>query len=372
MTMPDVVVIGGGIVGAACARALALAGQRVTLIEPGPLDGSATGASAGMLAPLVEASEDDPLLSLAVRGRDRTVELVPDLEDETGLEIGLWTKGILHLAASEQEAADERHKVAWQRQQGFTAEWLEPDEVAARAPGVTRAIVGASLASEDGALDPIALRTAVLASAANHGVSIRSRERAVRLVTRAGRVQVVLTDRRPTRGVRCGGVVLAAGCWSGGLEGVPHQVPVAPVRGQMVAHRWPEAEPPGIVYGCGVYVLARAAEALAGSTMEHVGFDTSVTHDKIEAIRIAAERVFPRLAESEVTRAWAGLRPVTPDGRPLIGADPEVEGLWYATGHGRNGILLGLLTGDLIATIVTEASSELDLKLLDPTRFRTA
>lgn len=137
----------------------------------------------------------------------------------------------------------------------------------------------------------------------------------------------------------------------------------------MVAFEWPAGLVPGIAFGLGVYVLKRGDEALAGSTIEHAGFDPTVTDTAIQSISHSAGRLFPALAGKSVRRSWAGLRPGTPDGRPFIGTDPAVAGLWYATGHGRNGISLAAITGDLIADLYLGHSIEQDLSATSPSRF---
>lgn len=369
MTTPDVLIIGSGIIGSACARTLAADGLSVTVVDPGPVRGAATGASAGMLAPLVEASEDDPVLALKIRGRDHCSDLVPQLEEESGIAVGFWSAGVLHVAFSEDEATELRHRVTWQRQQGFAAEWLSPDEVREIAPGVSDDIIGGSMAPEDGALDPVAFRQALLASAVAAGARIRRRERVTHIDIRDGVVTGVRTNRAAKRGIRCGAVVVAAGCWSGRLHGLPRPLPVEPVRGQMASAPWPAGEPPSIVYGGDVYTLYRHDKAIVGSTMEHVGFSTATTKFAIDGLLDSAGRVFPALRKAPLTMKWAGLRPVTPDGNPLVGRDPDVPNLYYATGHGRAGIVLGSLTGELVRDIVIGNEIEYDLSPLDPQRF---
>ena len=131
---------------------------------------------------------------------------------------------------------------------------------------------------------------------------------------------------------------------------------------------WPGNMPRTVLYYDHGYVLARSGEAIFGSTMERVGFDGSVTAAGIAEIMAAARRLLPQLPETP-TRSWAGLRPLTPDGRPIVGADPDVRGLWYATGHGRNGVLLAGLTGEIIASLITTGQSEVEIASLAPERF---
>lgn len=366
MPATDVLVVGGGIIGAAAARSLALTGLSVGIIDSGTEAGIATQASAGMLAPLAETVIDDPLLGVYIRARDIYCELAPQLKDETGVDVALWTDGIVKIAFTQEDEDEARQSVAWQRQQGINSEWLTPEDLRERCPGLTDQIRGALLSPEDGALDPLALLEGLLVSAANHGASIARRERATRVLIEDGRVTGVRTDRGQHA---AGAVVLAAGAWSGRVEGLPRPLSVRPIRGQMVAFDWPSDEPPAIIYTGTGYILWRGVELVAGSTMEHVGYDASVTDAGIERVQADATRLYPALAGAHVRRRWAGLRPGTPDGQPIIGQDPDVEGLWYATGHGRNGILLAAITGEILAGLFTDEPLEYDLAPLAPGRF---
>jgi glycine oxidase len=369
MATPDVLIVGGGIVGAAVARALAVEGVTVEIVDSGAEPGIATQASAGMLAPLVEMRESEPLLGLAIRGRDRYRELAPALREESGVNIGLWLDGILRLALTEEDEVSLRNAVAWQRQQGLNTEWLSAGELRQRCPGVSPEARGAKLAPEDGALTPLAALEALLVSAAARGTRLVRGETVIALETEEGHVTGVRTrtGRRPA-----GAVVVAAGCWSGRLGGLPRPLSVEPVRGQMLAYDWPEREPDAILYGGGGYLLKRGPEALVGATMEFAGFDASTTPTGEADLAVHAARVFPSLARSAIRRRWSGLRPCTPDGRPMVGQDPDLPNLWYATGHGRNGVLLAAVTGDIISRLMRgapKADLELDLAPLDPGRF---
>src|SRR5437773_1772562 len=159
-------------------------------------------------------------------------------------------------------------------------------------------------------------------------------------------------------------VVLAAGVWAPQIAGLPRPLPVEPVRGQMAATAWPAGTPAAILYHDRGYVLARGADALLGTTMEHAGFDCRVTNEGLAQVFRGAVRLLATLLKHAVQRMWAGLRPVTADGRPIVGPDPEVERLWYATGHGRNGILLAALTGEIIADLVTKGETDVDISAL--------
>jgi glycine oxidase len=358
----EVLVAGGGIVGAACARALALRGLRVLICEPGPEPAAASAASAGILGPQIERA-DESLRALGLRARDLYDTLGPSLTETTGIDIGLWREGVASLAFEEAEAERLRDAVAHQRQAGLRCDWLEPSEVAERFPA-TAPCLGALFAPEDGAVDAPALARALRADAQRCGAHTLN-ARVQRLNTILGRATGVETSAGK---IKAEHVVIAAGAWSTQIEHLPRQLPVEPVRGQMAAAPWPGNMPRTVLYYDHGYILARSGEAIFGSTMERVGFDGSVTPAGIAEIMSAARRLLPQLPPSP-TRTWAGLRPLTPDGRPIIGVDPDVRGLWYATGHGRNGVLLAGLTGEIIASLVTTGESEVEIASFAPERF---
>ena len=361
-TAHDVVVIGGGAVGAACARELAVRGRRPLVLDPAA-PGSAWQAAGGMLAPQIEADGADPLFELGLAGRDRYRQLGDELAQDTGIDIGLWQEGIAQLATEEQHVAELKSKVAWQRQQGYLCDWLDAAEARAHWPW-TGPVFGALWARHDGALDPASLVRALRADAERRGARIVA-DAALRIELQDGRVSAVVgADRYPTQHV-----VVAAGAWSGRIEGLPRPLSVEPVRGQMVALPWPEEVPRTVLYNRDCYVLARGNEALAGSTMEFAGFDPSVTAQGIERILACLATLCPPLSGVKPTRTWAGLRPVTPDGLPIVGAAPGIDGLWYATGHGRNGILLAGITGHIISQLVAREPTHEDVSLLSPERY---
>lgn len=360
----DVIVIGSGAIGAACGRELALAGRRVLLLDRTPRGGEAWTAAAGMLAPQIEAGPDDPIFQLGVAARERYVELAPALQESVGIDIGLWLEGIARVAVTVEDVPELRARAAWQRQQGHLCDWFDPAEVKARYPWIGTN-QGALWAPRDGALDPAALVTALRADAERIGARFELVEAAA-----------ILRDGDRVVGVQAGRkfaaehVVVAAGAWSADIGGLPRPVSVEPVRGQMAALPWPEGIEPAIVHGGDAYVVARGAEAIIGSTMEYAGFDPSTTSAGLARIFAGASALCPSLAGLAVSRTWAGLRPMTPDGRPIIGAEPRARGLWYATGHGRNGILMAAMTGAVVASLIAEQPIAVEgLAAVSPERF---
>jgi glycine oxidase len=205
---------------------------------------------------------------------------------------------------------------------------------------------------------------ALRAEAQRLGVSL-VRDRAVSVDRLGDRVGSV----RGSSTYTAGDVVIAAGAWSREITGLPRPISVEPIRGQMAALTWPVDVPPTIIIGRTAYLLPRGGEALLGSTMEHAGFAPQVSAAGLAEIFTGATALCPALAGGSVLRTWAGLRPVTPDGLPIVGREPRLEGLWYATGHGRNGILLAGVTGALLAHLITGDEDTGDLLPLRPDRF---
>lgn len=360
----DVIVLGGGAIGAACARELASTGRKVLILEAGGDTGQAWRAAAGMLAPQIEADANDPLLQLGLAARDHYRPLASQLRESTGIDLGLWQDGIARVGGSEAEAEGLRAKVAWQQQQGHECQWLDSSGVRQRWPWLAPT-AGALLAPGDGALDPDRLVRALLADAQRFGADTIA-DRAVGLEREGERVVAV---RGELGRYAAGEVVLAAGAWSGLLEGLPRALPVRPVRGQMAALPWPADIPRAIVYHKDCYILARGGEAIIGSTMEDVGFRSEVTSSGLTTIFAATMALCPSLIRAKVRRTWAGLRPMTPDGLPIIGAEPRLAGLWYATGHGRNGILLAGMTGVLIRQLMNRETPSVALQAFVAERF---
>src|SRR5437870_2023396 len=364
MTAVDVAIVGGGAVGAACARAAALRGLEVAIFEPGPDPAAASPASAGMLAAQIEPT-DDALVGLSVRARDLYEPLAPVLRETTGIDIGSGRAGIAAVAFDDAAADRLKEDVARQRQAGLRCDWLDSDEIRERWPAAAPECRGALFAPEDGAVDPQALTRACLADARRLGATLHP-EKVDGLAIAQGRVTGVVTA-RGTAPVEH--AVLAAGVWSPQIQGLPRPLPVEPLRGQMAATAWPDGCPPALLYHDHGYVLARGGDAVLGSTMERAGYDAHVTNEGLAQIFRGAVRLLPALLTQPVQRMWAGLRPATPDGLPILGRDPDVERLLYATGHGRNGILLAALTAEITADLLTSGVPDVDIAPLRVDRF---
>lgn len=342
--------------GLSCAYALANRKIRTLLISDSR-PGEASPAAAGMLAPQVEHGKGDPLAQqFSLAARDLYPTWVEALGEQTGISIGLLRNGILQLAPDDQSAELLRGKA------GGKSQWLDGDALHLLEPSLAR-VPGALLHGDDGAVDNVALlealRQAILSSHSSRViesevVEIRARRPHPAVITGTSRYEV-------------SHIVLAAGAWSGSVGGVPRALPLEPIRGQMLMLDGAPIE--HVVYGPGAYIVPRQGTTLAGSTMEHAGFEVATTQSALEDISSAAASFAPPLAKLVVRRSWCGLRPVTPDSLPIIGRDPEFESLIYACGHSRNGILLAPLTGECIASMIAGETAAHDLTPFSVERF---
>jgi glycine oxidase len=364
-------VVGGGIIGCSLARELAGAGVRTTVVERGAPGGEASTAAAGLLSPQSEAPAPGPFFDLALASRDLHPVWAAELAKETGIDVGYRRTGILRCETSPAgaERADSlESRVSWQRAAGLPLEEVGVARIAALsgglvAPGVARAF----WFPEDGVVDPVPLVEAVVRSAERRGARILSGRTVQRFLVERGACVGVETEGGVRFAADC--VVDAAGAWAA-LDRDVLDVPVEPVRGQMVELR-PVRALPTVAWSEDVYLVPRTdGRVLAGSTEERVGYVRETTAEAVDRLVGSARRLVPDLAEAAFSRAWAGLRPASADGLPILGAT-SVPGLWLATGHYRNGILLAPVTARLLArAIVGETRPE--LAPFSPDRFPAA
>ena len=309
-----------------------------------------------MLAPSVEQAEG-AAHDFAVAARDRYPSYIEYLAERTGIHVPLNRRGILQVAITEKGIKGLKKTAP------PTAEWIEPGELQKLEPALGHAL-GAMFNVGDGAVDNTILLNALRKFAASSR-RITILEGSVRkLAAREKSCEVTLDDQSRRSAER---VVLAAGAWVGKIAGARYARAVKPARGQLVSYSSTPLR--HVAYGPRGYVVPRSDSLIGGSTMEDVGFDARTTAAGIKKVRAAAEEICPVLASAQEITSWAGLRPVTPDMLPIIGADPEHASLIYACGHSRNGVLMAPLTGDIIADLVTESPLSHDLAQFRPDRF---
>jgi len=378
----DAVVVGGGLVGCLVARALAAAGLSVALIERDlELGRRASTAAAGMLSPQMEAAEGllaessaraESMLTFCLAGRDRYPSLVESLSRETGLEIEYRARGTLVVATEPTRAGALAIAAAAHAARGLAAEFVDHDDARRLEPSLAAGIEGGLLLPDDHQVDAVALvGAAARAVAAEPQVRLEMNCRVVGVDTAAGRVTGVRTERSggATDYQAANLVVVAAGAWSGSVEGLPRRLDVLPVKGQMVAVDGRVAGLTHTVGGPGAYCVPRGDHrVLIGATVERAGFDVTVDETAIEGLVAAAAEYVPVLKHADRLRAWAGIRPGTPDALPIVGPDPDIDGLVYATGHYRNGILLAPITAEAVAALAIGLEPPVDLAPFAPDR----
>ena len=362
----DVIVLGGGVVGLSAARALAAEGARVLVVERGRVGEEASGAAAGMLVAQADAGAGSRLLETALLARARHAALAVELERETGIAVERSTHGVLEVAFSASEEAVLRERAAWQRARGLSVETLSAADLRDAEPNLNPAVASGLFFADDRRVDNVRLVRALAASAVARGASLLCGRPVTGLIVEGGRVAGVHAG--PER-FAAPVVVNAAGAWAGLLPGDPHPPPIEPVRGHIVAFDLSPGLLRHVVCSPRGYLVPRGdGRLLAGSTVERAGFDKSVTAGALQAVLAIALEIAPQLADVGVADSWAGLRPGTPDGLPVIGRG-ALEGLIHAAGLYRNGILLGPLLGEAAARLALGRDPGLDLSAFSPSRF---
>ena len=362
----DTVVIGGGIIGCTLARALAAAGVRVAVVERGTPGGEASGAAAGMLSPSAEAEKESPLFPLCRASLQRYAGLAVELQAETGVDPQYRTEGTILLFANEQERTERMASIEWQRSLGIPIEELSSAELNKREAALSRQL-GAFYFPEDHQIDNRLLMHALVQSCRLRGVEFILGKAALEVERNSHRITgVALENGR----IAAGRVVNTAGAWAAQLR-VPGvaQVPIRPVKGHMLALQGPPNLLRHVVRSHSVYLVPRSGgRILVGSTMEEAGFDKTPRAAPLTGLLSAAQQVCPKLEQSAVAEFWAGLRPASSDGLPLLGPT-ELEGYWVALRHFRNGILLAPITAEILSTWLLTGRPPMPVDALRPNRF---
>jgi glycine oxidase len=369
---PDLAVIGGGVIGLAVAWRAEQRGLRTVVLERGGIGSGASGVAAGMLAPSSEAAYgEQPLLALNLESAQRWPAFAAELAERSDADPGYRRCGTLLAARDADAAAALERELAFRESLGLAVERLLPSRARDLEPALSPTVRAAAAAPDDHAVDPRRVLAALAAALRAAGGEVREGAEVTELDTSGDRA----TGVRLAGGERlaAGTVVIAAGAWAGSLAGLPDgaRVPVRPVKGQLLRLRDPEG--PGLLERVlrteDFYVVPRGDGGyVLGATVEERGFDEAVTAGGLHDLLRDAVEVVPGLTELELEEARAGLRPGTPDNAPAIGP-AELDGLHWATGHYRHGVLLAPLTADLVVDGVTGAPPRDDAALLSPSRF---
>lgn len=359
-------IVGGGVIGLACAWRIAERGLTVTLVDPAPGSG-ASHAAAGMLCPATEASYgEEPLLALGLESSRRWPGFAAAIQAESEIDIGYRTEGTLALALDADDAEALEALFRFQESLGLTVERSGPRGCRSLEHLLSPRIRSAAYFGADHQVDNRRLVAALLAVCRRKQVEF-VHQRAISI----DGDRVRLEDGEVLRSAR---VVLAAGCWSSYLD---DEVRVRPVKGQIVRLGFDPADPPlvhnvrGMAKGRSVYLVPREhGELVIGATVEELGFDTTVTVGAVLELLAAATDLVPAVGELRLLESSAGLRPGTPDNAPVIGPSWRDPRLIHATGHYRNGILMTPVTADAVAALVVDAAPAAEVAPFSSARFQ--
>jgi glycine oxidase len=347
MSTPDFLIIGGGIIGCSLARELARASRRVCVVEGRTAGCAASSAAAGLLSPALATAPAGPLLDLCYQSADLYPAWVEELRQDGAGDVGFSKAGLLEVWTDADQRQQQLHSLADRARPGRRVEQLSAEELYRREPALAPGAVGAAWYPDDTHVDAARLSRAVARTAESAGVTIREGNPVRRLVVSGERISAVHTD----EGVyHPGMVVLAAGAWSGGLlEPLGLSLPTRPVKGQMLLAD-ARVAPVRVPMHAGEALLVPRSDGslLVGVTVEEAGYDDRVTLDGLHSILEGTRALVPAIGRLGVLRAWAGLRPATPDEMPYMGPLP-LHNLWVSTGHFRKGILLAPLCARLLA-----------------------
>ncbi len=352
--MPEVVIIGGGIVGLGAAWRLAQAGASVTVFDKGAAGSGASHAAAGMLGGCAEAEPGEEMLTRLGRlSQGLWPAFAEELKAASGIDVDLRTEGTLLAAVTADDRAKLQHHLHLQKALDLPVQWLSAAEARQLEPHLTPNLHGAIHVPQDHQADNRKLAAALKVAAERVGVTLREHTPVAEVMLSGSRIAGV----RLTSGeeVAADTVVLAAGAWSRTIEGLPkdQRPPVRPIKGQMLALRMDPAAPllTHVVRGAGIYLVPRRdGRLIVGATTEEKGFDTELTAGGMLALLEAAWRLIPAIEELSLGESWVGHRPGSRDDAPILGNGP-VAGLVYATGHHRNGVLLAPVTADAVRDI---------------------
>ena len=371
---PHVVIIGAGVVG--LGTAWRLAGRAtVTVFDRGNAGAGASYAAAGMLAACCEAEPgEEALVALGRESQKRWPAFADELLRVSGVDVELRGEGTLVLALTVDDQATIAHHLELQRRLGLPLEWLSAAATRAREPRLAGKIAGALFSPEDHQVDNRKLALALRIAAEAAGAEIREHRPVKEIIVQSGQARGVVLEDGTT--ITADVVVLAAGAWSRTIGGLPpdRRPPVRPVKGQMLALRMDAAAPllSHVLWAPGAYMVPRRdGRLIVGGTVEEKGFDDTITAGGLLTLLEAAWRAVPAVEELPVDEIWVGHRPGSRDDAPILGPGP-LDGLFYATGHHRNGILLAPVTADAMARLILDDVVDPAIKPFGLERFLPA
>jgi len=355
VALTETITVGGGVIGLLSSYLLAMEGQSVTVLESGAVGTEASWAGGGIVSPLYPWRYSPAITALAHWSQDFYPQLGESLFEQTGIDPEVYETGLYWL-----DLDDEEEALNWAERQGRPLHRVSMDQVRASVPslgtGFSRAVFMPSVAN---VRNPRLLDALRVALARLPNVQVVEHCPVTRFIRDGERILGVETAHGEMRADR---VVVATGAWSGDLLAtLGLELPVKPMKGQMILFKCADDFLPSMVLAKRRYAIPRRdGHILVGSTLEDVGFDKTPTGDALESLRATAIDLLPSLADAEVIKHWAGLRPASPEGIPYIGPVPGHDGLWLNCGHFRNGLVLAPASCQLLTDLMLERTPAID------------
>lgn len=345
----DQIIVGGGVIGCSIAYQLSKRGYRVLVLESSTTGCEASNSAAGMLGAQNEFTEEGPLFRFAQDSRRLFKELSDELISETDIDIHYVHKGILKLSFDQQQNRQLEEIEAFQKSMGNPAYILSRAEVLELEPAVTSEVASAVYMPDDGQVSAPDLSKAFFKAAQNRGAVIHENERVVNLLVTDGEIYGVSTIHDTYHADQ---VVIATGAFSSGL--LPETASTIPVKGECLELELDTPVIQATVSSDSCYLVPKqAGKVLVGASSLPGRTDKEISAEAVSMLLKKAFLMVPELSKAGINRLWAGIRPGTSDGKPYLGAVPDVSGLYMSVGHYRNGILLSPITGIYMADLLT-------------------
>ncbi|SFE24378.1 glycine oxidase [Lentibacillus persicus] len=349
--MYDVIIVGGGVIGSSIAFQLSKRDYQVLIIEKDEIGQKASRAAAGMLGAQNELKSDSPLSSLSLQSRAMFPALAEELKSLSGIDIELLQSGILRIAQTKSESTRLKQAFAHQQESGEEALWLSGEQVKEKEPAINNAITGGLYMANDGQVNAPLFTKALAQSAVSLGADILEYTEVQEFLTENNHITGVNT----TNGTFLADTVITAGgAWSNWLwEKTSVPLDLYPVKGECFSIRGNEHLITSSIFSESCYLVPKAGgRVIVGATQRPHNMDQSVPLEGLHSLMTSALQLVPELKHAKWETAWSGHRPQTADSLPYMDEHPEIQGLWLASGHFRNGILLAPLTGLLMADYI--------------------
>ena len=354
------IIVGGGVIGLSLARQLA-GRKSVLLLDRGSTGQGTSRAAAGMLTPLSEADDQGPFFRLCRASHAMYAGFVKDVEAESQVHLGYSAEGLLFVASTDQAAQVLRRRYEWQKNAGFPVELVSEEGVRKMEPLITLPVHTAVFISDESSLAPRLLAKALLAACVNRGVEVRTVAQVDSVGPNCVRIDSEILE--------ADNIVIASGVWSGEISGLQPAIPVHPRKGQILSLGMPAGAFRHMIRWEGSYFSPRkTGELVVGATNEDAGFDLSNTPAGLGRLLMDAQQMSTHVAQYPILETWTGLRPATPDGLPILGKS-AVPGVYYATGHYRNGVLLAPITATIVADLIEGRDPAFPIDAYSPARF---